>query len=147
MLSRGVRAPLSCRGGLSPHGHPESRPRPPAQAPHLHVDTREPHRPRVKDSTYSSGRQGQHQAGFHPLGLGAPGPLGGPRLAWKTMCSVGAPSPQRPPAHLEDHVLSEGMLRTADDVLRLRLSEGHGLRRGLEEGPQPLELRHGRQLL
>ena len=82
---------------LSPHGPPESRPRPPAQAPHLHVDTWEPHRPRVKDSTYSSGRQGQHQAGFHPLGLGAPGPLGGPRLAWKTMCSVGAPGPPEAP--------------------------------------------------
>ena len=51
------------------------------------------------------------------------------------------------PAHLEDHVVSEGVLCAADDVLRLRLSEGHGLRRGLEEGPQPLELGHSRQLL
>ena len=70
-------------------------------------------------------------SGWAPsTGVGCQGPAGGP-----------------PPAHLEDHVLREGVFGAADHVLRLRLGEGHGLRRGLEEGPQPLELRHCRQLL
>lgn len=50
-------------------------------------------------------------------------------------------------AHLEHHVVGEGVLGAVDDIFCLGLGEGHRLRRGLEEGPQPLEFWHCCQLL
>lgn len=50
-------------------------------------------------------------------------------------------------AHLEHHVVGEGVFGAVDDILCLWLSEGHRLRRGLEEGPQPLEFWNCCQLL
>ena len=128
MLSQGVGRPELQRRRqeprLSPHSHPDSRPRPPismwTRGSHTDPESRTQH-------TAVGGRAGLRLGSSHSA-WGRPAPPGGPRLAWKTMCSVGAPGPRRPLAHLEDHVLSEGMLRTADDVLCLRLSEGHGLR-------------------